>query len=403
MADLVFHYRAVGSDGKPRRGQISARDEAEAFARLRAEQMSPLDIRRQAGKTKSLWTTLKADGVKPADLEALLTNLSVLLRAGADIRTALLVLDDEDAKGARPLKAVATKILSGSSLESALTPVFPEGQAHLGALIAAGEARGDLPSGLEAAGRVLAARRVIRQQLIEALSYPAFVFITAIAALLVILLVVVPAIAPLLDEAGQSPPIYFQIIVGLSQGLQWGWGYMLMGLAVLAVTLVLSWRFGRLKDALDLWWLDGPLSGIVRGLTFGGFARALGDTLAGGAGLTESLRLSLRGVGSSEARKRLDIVVHAVRQGQRLSEGLSNVKGFPRSIIKLTEVGEASGQLGPMLSRAGQRSETDALHRIEKLSKILGPALILGLGLMIGALMGGVLAALTDIGTVTGG
>jgi hypothetical protein len=33
---------------------------------------------------------------------------------------------------------------------------------------------------------------------------------------------------------------------------------------------------------------------------------------------------------------------------------------------------------------------------------VLGPLLILALGLMIGALMGGVLTALTDIGSVAG-
>jgi general secretion pathway protein F len=402
----IYNYRAVDPNGKSRKGEITARDETDAFAKLKADQLLPLDIRIQShDQIRPIWSRFTQDSskVKSTDLEALLTNLSVLLRAGADIRTALKILDGDEKEIGHPLKDVAKRILSGSSLEAALTPVFSPSQSHLGALIAAGESRGDLPSGLEAAARVLASRRMIHQQLLEALSYPVFVFMTAIAALTVILLVVVPAIAPLLEESGQAPPLYFRIIVSLSQFLQWGWGYILAGTAAILFVTIIGYRFGNLKHVSELWWLDGPLSRIVQGLIYGGFARSVGDTLSGGSGIIEALQLGRRGVGSALARRRLEVVTQAIRQGHRLSEALAKVKGFPAAITKLTEVGEASGQLGPMLARAGERSEKESLHHIEKISKILGPALILALGLMIGALMGGVLTALTDIGSVAGG
>jgi len=395
-----FSYRAMSALGRLEKGVIEARDEADAFARLRGQQLQPLHLKalKDGPQTAAGGPFRIALVQKKTDIEALLSNLSVLLRAGADIRTALSILDEEG-KG---LKTAANKILSGSTIETALTPLFPTGQAHLGALIAAGEARGDLPSGLEAAAKVLAARRIIRQQMLEALSYPAFVFVTAIAALAVILLVVVPAIAPLLDETGQSVPGYFQLIVWMSQALQWGWGYLLGGLMIIGSVLAIAYRFGNLKRMLDQWWLDGPLGQIVGGVVYGGFARGLGDTLSGGASITDAIRLTQRSVGPEIARQRLDVVLRAVRQGRRLSEAFHQVPGFPMAILKLTEVGETSGQLGPMLARAGERSETEALASISRLSKILGPALILGLGLMIGALMGGVLTALTEIGNVAG-
>jgi type II secretory pathway component PulF len=394
----AFSYRAMGADGRARKGRVEARDEADAFARLRAQGLNPMSLKaaRAAGAGGGWLASL--GGGAGADLEALLSNLAVLLRTGADIRTALAILDSEN----RALKEVTRKILSGSSVEAALTPVFPAGQAHLGALVAAGEARGDLPAGLEAAAQVLAARRLVRQQLLEALSYPLFVFVTAIIALMVILLVVVPAIAPLLDETGQATPIYFQVIIWLSRALQWGWAYLLLAIGLGIAAAVAAYRYGGLKGVVDVWWLDGPVAVIVRGLVFGGFARGLGDALSGGAPMTDALRLTQRSVGSPAARRRLDDVLSAVRQGRPLSEALAAVRGFPGAIVKLAEVGEASGQLGPMLLRAGQRSEAQALARISKLSKVLGPLLILALGLMIGALMGGVLTALTDIGSVAG-
>src|SRR6185437_6307562 len=114
---------------------------------------------------------------------------------------------------------------------------------HLRGLILAGEARGDLAAGLDAAALVLATRRKIRQQLFEALSYPAFVFVTAIGALCVILLVVVPAIAPLLSDTGHPLPVYFRVIMFLSSALQQGWSYIATGLAVLALAAYFGWRY----------------------------------------------------------------------------------------------------------------------------------------------------------------
>ena len=397
-----FTYRAVQMDGKTRNGQMMAANEAEVFAKLRADNLSPVSIkarREQAavGLSRPSWLP-KRKGLSDSDLEELLQSLAVLLRAGADIRTALGVLSADD----DIIKDVSQKILGGASLDMALGHIIPPSLTHLRGLIAAGEARGDVASGLEGAARVLTTRRKIRQQLFEALSYPAFVFVTALGALSVILLVVVPAIAPLLQDSGQKMPVYFSAILFLSQVLQKGWLFGVAAIPVIAAAVYVGWRYGGLKTWFDVWMLDGPFGGVARPVVFGGYARTLGDSLSAGANLSEALRLCQRSIGNGEARKRLDIIVNLIRQGRALSEALRQVAGFPKSVIKLCEVGEASSALGPMLSRAGEREESAALSRIDKLSKLLGPLLIMALGLMIGMLMAGVLTALTDIGSVSG-
>jgi len=398
----VFSYKAMGADGKTRNGQLTASNEAEAFTRLRGENLSPFSLKLTQTNAKLADLIRFLPGAKrmgEAEVEALLGSLAILLRAGADIRTALNVLADD-----RPeLKAVTQKILSGASVELSLSPLFTTADAHLGALIAAGEVRGDLPSGLEAAASVIATQRKIRQQLFEALSYPAFVFVTAVAAILVILLVVVPAIAPLLSESEQAMPIYFQVIVWLSQALQASWPYLLASLLAGAVAIALGYLYGGLKRRIAGWLIDGPLGTIAGALVYGGYARSLGDMLSRGAGLAEGLRLCQRSVGNEIARERLETVAISVRQGRLVSEGLRSVKGLPRPIIKLAEVGETSGALGQMLARAGEREEADALQKITRLSRLLGPLLIMMLGAMIGLIMGGVLTALTDIGSIAGG
>jgi general secretion pathway protein F len=397
----VFIYRAVQPDGKTRKGQLTASNEAEAFARLREENLSPFSLKVAHAKPTTGGLKRFIPGKKrmgEAETEALLGSMAILLRAGADIRTALNVLADDQPE----LKTVTQKILSGASVELSLSPLFTKADSHLGALIAAGEVRGDLPSGLEAAASVIATRRKIREQLFEAVSYPFFVFITAIAALFVILLVVVPAIAPLLSESDHKMPVYFRVIVWLSGALQVAWPYLLAGLIAGAAFVTVGYVYGGLKKRMSAWMVDGPLGSIASALVYGGYARSLGDMLSRGAGLSEGLRLCQRSVGNDIARERLETVAVWVRQGRLMSEGLRGVKGMPRPIVKLAEVGETSGALGPMLARAGEREEADALQKITRLSRLLGPLLIMVLGAMIGLIMGGVLTALTDIGSIAG-
>lgn len=112
----------------------------------------------------------------------------------------------------------------------------------------------------------------------------------------------------------------------------------------------------------------------------------------------DALRLSLRAVRSDLARKRLAPVVQAVRQGESLSAALSRVSNLPAAIVRLSAIGEESGSLGTMLSRAGRIEEQAALKRIEAAGRVLGPALIVLLGALIGLVMAGLQSGVTGLG-----
>ena len=86
------------------------------------------------------------------------------------------------------------------------------------------------------------------------------------------------------------------------------------------------------------------------------------------------------------------------RGGQRLSDALAPISGFPRSVVRLAAIGEATGALGPMITRAGKIEEAAGLRRIEAAGRLIGPVVIIVLGALIGLLLGGLLSSLTHIG-----
>lgn len=398
MADVVhYRYDAMDAAGRRVKGALAARDEAGAFDELRARGLSPLALRR--GRVAPVaQAKLKA----PPDRESaeFLASLADLLKAGADIRTALGILGTKTARPAvRQLtQALTAAISGGDSLERSFGLAFQGRHGFVASMVAAGEAAGDLPGGLQRAADVYTSRLKLRDQLVSVLAYPSFVLFSAVAAVFVILLFIVPSIAPLAEDAGSHPPASLGALIAASDFLRGNLGLLAGLFAGLILVLVVAGRAGLLSAPMEALVFDGLAKRTVSGVVFGGFAISLGTMLAAGAPMTDALRLANRSVMTRVGKRRLEPLLNIVRQGQSLSAALETVKGFPPAIIRLAAVGEATNALGQMLARGGRLEEESALRRIESLGRIAGPALIVLLGILLGVLMGGLLSGVSQMG-----
>ena len=397
MAEAHYSFLAVNQAGRRVKGVLAARDAAAAFEQLRREGLSPLKLKLSSAKAKQ---EPKAQALGDREAADFLSSLAELLKAGADIRTSLGILGARfERRAVRTVcQTLSSDIAGGDSLERAFGRSFQRSQAFVGSMVTAGEAAGDLPGGLQRAADVIASRLKLRDQLISVLAYPSFVFVSAIGAVLVILLFIVPSIAPLAQDAGSSAPLALAILIGASDFLRGNILEMGLVAAASAAALIVASYLGVLAGPLERLSLDGPVRRTVGGLVFGAFSISLGTMLAAGAPVTDALRLALRSVSSNGARRRLEPVSQAVREGQSLSSALGAVKGYPPTIIRLAAVGEASNTLGQMLARGGKLEEEAAIRRIETLGRIAGPALIVLLGILLGVLMGALLSGVSQMG-----
>jgi type II secretory pathway component PulF len=112
-------------------------------------------------------------------------------------------------------------------------------------------------------------------QLVSTLSYPMFVLISSLAAVLVILLFVVPTLAPLVQSSGASAPPTLQALLWASRMLSSN----LLTLSMMAGAgvgiTVLLWRLRLLAEPADRALLDGPFSKVRRGLVYGQIGQSL--------------------------------------------------------------------------------------------------------------------------------
>jgi len=391
-----FAYVAVGADGRRVRGQVPGVSEQAAFDRLRRQGLSPIRLRvLKAGEGAARALTLN-----DRESAEILLSLADLLSAGADMRSALNVLMSraQSPRAASACRRLLQEISAGEALDVAFARTLAPRHGFVAALIAAGEAAGDLPQAMRRAGEMLEAAIRLRDQLIAALAYPAFVLLATLLAAGVILLAVVPSLEPLIEEGGKSGASILSGLLAVSRLLREQGVALAGGLAAAAALVVALGQAGLLAAPLDRLLLGGPWRRTTGALFYGGFAISLGAMLTAGAPMSDALRLATRGVRSELAKVRLGVVLQQVRQGVSLSEALQAVKGFPPTIVRLVSVGESTGALGRMLQRSGKLEEDAAVRDIEAAARLLGPALIVLLGGLIGLMMAGLLSGVTELG-----
>lgn len=391
----AFRYAAIDRSGARRQGRLDAGSRREAYARLRAEGLSPLAVSAvQEGGPFGFGGRLSKRGL--ADF---LAELGELVAAGVPFRQSLSVLAETGHdRGATLARTLGRELSAGHDLATALSRSLGREGALLAALVAAGEASGDLGGALRHGAESLRQELEVTDALTEALAYPCFILVMTGAMLLVILILVVPALRPLAEQQGQALPVMMAVLFGLSEGLITG-GPWMMGVGfILSLLLLAAWRAGWLRPLIERAVLDGPLSPLSRPIVFGRIAAVAGALLRARVNASDAFRLAAAGSAMDLVRRRIDALVEDIREGAAVSAALTACPGPPSGLVRLALVGEETGALGAMLGRGGDMERQRALRRLKAVSAVVGPTMIVLLGLFIGLVFAGLLTGVTGLG-----
>ena len=327
------------------------------------------------------------------DNRALLTfnqEMLVLIKAGMPIMQVLDTILERHESGrlAEVLRQVREDVKGGAALSVALEKhgrLFP----HLYvASIRAGERTGDLPRTIRRYIQYLKKAEVVRKKIISALFYPIILVVVAVMAISLLLIYVVPTFSQVYADAGSQLPLPTQILIGFTTFLR---QYFLVGVALLvaAVAGFRSWvatPAGRF--ALDSFKLRVPFLGdIYNKYSVAGFTRTLATVLGSGIPIIESLRMSIGTLNNLYMEKRLFEVVKYVEEGGRISAAFERVGIMPPLALRMLGVGESTGALEDMLVDISDYLEDELEERMHVLTTAIEPAVMLVMGVVIGAII----------------
>ena len=396
----AFEYTAIDPAGRSRKGVIEGDTARHVRSLLRERQLLPVTIEAVAAQESSrqrrrgfAWRR----GVSAADLSLLTRQLSTLVRAGLPLEEALLAVSEQTEKPRVQsiLLGVRAKVVEGHTLATGLSDfpgVFPE---IYRATISAGEQSGHLDAVLERLAEYTETREQMRQKVMGAMLYPIVLTVMCFVIVSILLTYVVPKVVEVFEANRAKLPLATEVLVLVSGFLRDYGIWLLLGIAVASV---LAWRAlqsrpTRLRYHRLL--LRLPVFGrIVRGFNTARFTRTLSILTAAAVPVLDSLRISSEVITNLPMRDAVNEAAARVREGAPIGRSLAANRLFPPMTIHLISSGESSGELQAMLERAAVNQERELEGLLAALVGLLGPLLIVGMGLFV---MGIVFAMLLPI------
>ena len=400
------------------------------------------EVKARAGGRKSLEASSLFRRVSVGDVAMMTRQLATLVSAGIPLVEAVSALTEQVDK--LELKRVLTQIVDrlneGSSLAKALEPHSHVFSNLYVSMVAAGEASGTLEAVLERLADFMESQSKLRGKVAAALAYPALMMVIGSVLITVMMVVVVPKVTAIFESLDRALPWYTELLIFTSHlvsstqmlsfvlslatftltrsalrdykeserakhmlfvimalvagALLIGCAFFVESLAAYAVGFVVGVVFGfgiswftawlataEGRVAKDAFLLRMPIFGsLVQMLAVSRFARTLATLLRSGVPLLKAMDIVKNVLDNAKLEKVVETAAGSIREGESIAGPLKRSGHFPPIVTHMIAVGERSGQLEQMLENVARAYDTQVETRVQGLTSLLEPLMIVVMG-----------------------
>jgi general secretion pathway protein F len=294
--------------------------------------------------------------------------------------------------------AVRAKVMEGHTLAAGLGE-FPKVFSDLfRATVDAGERSGHLDTVLERLADYTESQQELQGKVRQALIYPAFLTVFAIAIVIFLMTNIVPQVVSVFEDIGQELPGLTRALIAISDFvIAYGVYLLILVFAlIIGIRVLLKKPQYRLRYHRSL--LRIPIiQKLVRGLNTALFTRTFSILTGSGVTVLEAMRISAQVVANLPMRNAILEATERVREGSGIKKSLDHSRLFPPMTLQLIASGENSGNLEEMLDRAATQLEREQVTLIAYIVGIFEPAIILTMGVLVLMIVLGILLPIFDL------
>ena len=334
--------------------------------------------------------------------EQFYTELSVLLTSGIRLKDAVFLIAESQKKkeDIDLFEGIGNRIVAGDDFSKILKEQkhFTTYEEHS---VRIGEESGALERVTKSLAEFYRRKNEQRRNIVNALTYPIILLITALLAVTFMLRFVVPMFQDMFRQNDIDLPVITQSVIGVSNWLgSYGWlilGFLLLFIVFQKQLNKKKWYRAR-KDAFLV---KLPLIGsFVKVSNIARFTQAVSLLVSTKVSIVQSIHLAKEMIDFYPLENVLEKIEADIQKGKSLSESLKEHSFFDRKMIALVRVAEETNKTDYVFERLSEQYNQEVLQKSKTFSTILEPFIILIVGIMIGVILIAMYLPMFEIGSV---
>jgi type IV pilus assembly protein PilC len=333
------------------------------------------------------------------------TQLSVLLLARISLHQALMVLKAQARSDA--MKRVVDRLLASIQRGNSFGRAMAEQKDVFDNLfVVAAEVGGEtgrLPEVLAHLAQYLEKIHALKRKFYQALAYPALVVAVACFAVTFLLVFIIPSFAEMFRSFQIELPWSTKIVINVSTFVVEHGYWVLPALLVMAISAITMLRAPFLRQRIGTLAMRLPVLGeILLKNHVARFCRTLGTLLQAQVSLVDALAVTQRINTAEGVREEIGRLLKYVKQGRAMAEPLVESTLFPPMVAQMIGVGEETSELDSMLLKVADYYEKELDGKIETLSTVIEPIIIVFLGILVAVILISMYLPMFDLISVVG-
>lgn len=395
-----FIYKAIGPDGKEKKGNIQATTSEQAIMKIKGEGLIPIEITEENMLNKDISFSFSKK-ISPRDYCVFCRQMLSILSAGVSIINALQMLAEqtENPSLKKGIAGLADEVGKGETLANAMRKqpkVFPSIFVNL---VEAGEATGTLEISFERMALQFEKESQLKSVIKKALTYPIIVCVVAVGVIFVMMTFVIPTFMNMFADMDVDMPAITQVVINISDFFVAYWWLVILALVLLIYSIrayakTKSGRiaFGTLKKSLPV------IRNVQIKSSSAKFARTLSTLLRAGVPMIQALEITANSLDDNILFQRAVLSARdQVANGSSLSKPIRMCGLFPSMVVHMISIGEETGNLEDMLESVAEYYEEEVTVATEQMMTFLEPLMILVLALIVGVIILAILSPMMTL------
>ncbi len=393
-----YRYKVKDNRGKIVSNTFEAATKNDVRVFLQNEGYEVIEIKERGRFDKDLSFNSK---IKNGDLAFMLTQLSTYIKAGVPLINSVRILAKQTTNAAQKkiLNKVVYELVVGEKFSVALEKQGKAFPSLLVNMVKTSEMTGDLATTLDEMADYYTEIEKSRKAMKSALIYPAVILTATIAALVFIIVYVVPQFVGMFSSNGAELPGITKFVIALSDFLSANWWKLLLLLILLII--VYRWLFKNVQSfrkTMQTFYMHLPVFGnIIIYNEVSTITRTFASLLNHNVFITDSMEI-LSKLSSNEIYKEIiNRTLINLSKGGKISESFKGEWAFPVVAYEMLVTGESTGQLALMMEKVAQHFQQLHTNSVTAVKSLIEPVVIVVLAGGVGFIIMSIIVPMFDL------